>query len=79
MKVAVQGYNAGKAWLCICAGVEPPFSKSWIRHCISTLNVDTSCLMKFTSCLNLSLIMLHANNRIIIICVSYISLECTCS
>ena len=32
MKVAVQGYNAGKAWLCICVGVEPPFSKSWIRH-----------------------------------------------
>ena len=35
MKVAVQGYNAGKAWLCICVGVEPPFSKSWIRHCIA--------------------------------------------
>ena len=34
MKVAVQGYHAGKAWLCICVGVEPPFSKSWIRHCI---------------------------------------------
>ena len=33
MKVAVQGYHAGKAWLCICVGVEPPFSKSWIRHC----------------------------------------------
>ena len=32
MKVAVQGYHAGKAWLCICVGVEPPFSKSWIRH-----------------------------------------------
>ena len=34
MKVAVQGYHAGKAWLCICVGVEPPFSKSWIRHCV---------------------------------------------
>ena len=33
MKVAVHGYHAGKAWLCICDGVEPPFSKSWIRHC----------------------------------------------
>ena len=35
MKVAVHGYRAGKAWLCICVGVlvEPPFSKSWIRHC----------------------------------------------
>ena len=33
MKVAVHGYNAGKAWPCICVGVEPPFSKSWIRHC----------------------------------------------
>ena len=33
MKVAVQEYHAGKAWLCICVGVEPPFSKSWIRHC----------------------------------------------
>ena len=33
MKIAVQGYNAGKAWLCICTGVEPPFLKSWIRHC----------------------------------------------
>ena len=33
MKVAVHGYHAGKAWLCICVGVEPPFSKSWIRHC----------------------------------------------
>ena len=32
MKVAVHGYHAGKAWLCICDGVEPPFSKSWIRH-----------------------------------------------
>ena len=32
MKVAVHGYRAGKAWLCICVGVEPPFSKSWIRH-----------------------------------------------
>ena len=32
MKVAVRGYNAGKAWLCICIRVEPPFSKSWIRH-----------------------------------------------
>ena len=34
MKVAVHGYHAGKSWLCICVGVEPPFSKSWIRHCI---------------------------------------------
>ena len=34
MKVAVHGYHAGKAWLCICVGVEPPFSKSWIRHWI---------------------------------------------
>ena len=34
MKVAVHGYHAGKAWLCICVGVEPPFSKSWIRHCL---------------------------------------------
>ena len=34
MKVAVHGYRAGKAWLCICVGVEPPFSKSWIRHCL---------------------------------------------
>ena len=33
MKVAVHSYHAGKAWLCICVGVEPPFSKSWIRHC----------------------------------------------
>ena len=33
MKVAAHGYHAGKAWLCICVGVEPPFSKSWIRHC----------------------------------------------
>ena len=33
MKVAVNGYYAGKAWLCMCVGVEPPFSKSWIRHC----------------------------------------------
>ena len=33
MKVAVHGYRAGKAWLCIGVGVEPPFSKSWIRHC----------------------------------------------
>ena len=32
MKVAVHSYHAGKAWLCICVGVEPPFSKSWIRH-----------------------------------------------
>ena len=32
MKVAVHGYHAGKAWLCICVEVEPPFSKSWIRH-----------------------------------------------
>ena len=37
MKVAAHGYHAGKAWLCICVGVEPPFSKSWIRHCIGTL------------------------------------------
>ena len=37
MKVAVQGYHAGKAWLCICVGVEPPFSKSWIRHWVSSL------------------------------------------
>ena len=34
MKVAVHGYHAGKAWLCICVGVEPPFLKSWICHCI---------------------------------------------
>ena len=34
MKVAVHGYRAGKAWLRICVVVEPPFSKSWIRHCI---------------------------------------------
>ena len=34
MKIGAQGYHAGKAWLCICVGVEPPFSKSWIRHCI---------------------------------------------
>ena len=33
MKIGAQGYHAGKAWLCICVGVEPPFSKSWIRHC----------------------------------------------
>ena len=33
MKVAVHGYHAGKAWLCICVGVEPPFLKSWIRNC----------------------------------------------
>ena len=32
MKVAVHSYHAGKAWLCICVGVEPPFLKSWIRH-----------------------------------------------
>ena len=32
MKIGAQGYHAGKAWLCICVGVEPPFSKSWIRH-----------------------------------------------
>ena len=32
MKVAAHGYHAGKAWLCIFFGVEPPFSKSWIRH-----------------------------------------------
>ena len=38
MKVAVQGYHAGKAWLCICVGVEPPFSKSWIRHCCVLLS-----------------------------------------
>ena len=25
----------GKAWPCICVGVEPPFLKSWIRHCRS--------------------------------------------
>ena len=25
MNVAVHGYHAGKAWLCICVGVEPPF------------------------------------------------------
>ena len=25
MKVAMHGYHAGKAWLCNCAGVEPPF------------------------------------------------------
>ena len=31
-KVAVHGYHAGKAWLWICVGVEPPFLKSWIRH-----------------------------------------------
>ena len=24
MKVAVNGYYAGKAWLCMCVGVEPP-------------------------------------------------------
>ena len=35
MKVAVHGYHAGKAWLCICVGVEPLFSKSWIHHCFS--------------------------------------------
>ena len=34
MKVAAHGYHAGKAWLCICVGVEPPFLKSWIRHCM---------------------------------------------
>ena len=33
MKIGAQGYHEGKAWLCICVGVEPPFSKSWIRHC----------------------------------------------
>ena len=36
MKVAAHGYtiyHAGKAWLCICVGVEPAFPKSWIRHC----------------------------------------------
>ena len=32
MEVAAHGYHAGKAWLCIYVGVEPPFSKSWIRH-----------------------------------------------
>ena len=37
MKVAVHSYHAGKAWLCICVVVEPPFSKSWIRHCASTV------------------------------------------
>ena len=37
MKVAVRGYHAGKAWLCICVGVEPPFSKSWICHCVCML------------------------------------------
>ena len=36
MKVAVHGYHAGKAWLCICVEVEAPFSKSWIRHCVAT-------------------------------------------
>ena len=38
MKVAVHGYHAGKAWLCICVGVEPPFSKSWIRHCNGSID-----------------------------------------
>ena len=38
IKVAVRGYCAGKAWLCICVGVEPPFSKSWIRHCCMMLH-----------------------------------------
>ena len=32
MEVAVLGYHAGKAWLCIRVGAEPRFSKSWIRH-----------------------------------------------
>ena len=46
MKVAVQGYNAGKAWLCICVGVsvEPPFSKSWIRHCTYTHSYSIICI-----------------------------------
>ena len=40
MKVAVNGYYAGKAWLCMCVGVEPPFSKSWIRHCIEAIVIE---------------------------------------
>ena len=31
--LATPDYHAGKAWLYICVGVEPPFSKSWVRHC----------------------------------------------
>ena len=44
MKVSAHAviYHAGKAWLCICVGVEPPFSKSWIRYCSPTLTT-TSC------------------------------------
>ena len=43
MKVAVHGYRAGKTWLCVCVGVEPPFSKSWIRHCndVSYVTIGT--------------------------------------
>ena len=45
MKVAVRGYHAGKAWLCICFGVEPPFSKSWIRHCSCTSSYNGTYVM----------------------------------
>ena len=43
MKVAVHAYHASKAWPCICVGVEPPFSKSWIRHCIISDHEALSC------------------------------------
>ena len=42
MKVAVLGYHTGKAWSCICVGVEPPFSKSWTRHCMLTMAMAKS-------------------------------------
>ena len=48
MKVAVNGYNAGKAWLFICVGVEPLFSKSWIRHCDWLPGDITNCCYIFT-------------------------------
>ena len=46
MKVAAHGYHAGKAWLYICVAVEPPFSKSWIRHWTSN-NLQLLCLVFF--------------------------------
>ena len=50
MKVAVQGYHAGKDWLCICVGVEPPFSKSWIRHWLGSIASSYSYTCCMYSC-----------------------------
>ena len=45
MKVAAHGHHAGKAWLCICVEVEPPFQNPGSAT-VFTLNIQQRIFLK---------------------------------